>query len=64
VVMVFNSTFDTISVISRWSVLLVEEIGENHRSAATHRKTYLVHIAMSVMHCIWLWCLTVLLTIF
>jgi hypothetical protein len=33
-VMVFNVTFNNISVISWWSVLLVEEIGgtgENHR---------------------------------
>jgi hypothetical protein len=33
-VMVFNATFNNISVISWWSVLLVEEAGvpgENHR---------------------------------
>jgi hypothetical protein len=38
-VMVFNATFNTISVISRRSVLLVEETGvpgENHRSVASH----------------------------
>jgi hypothetical protein len=32
-VMVFNATFNNVSVISWWSVLLVEEIGvpkENH----------------------------------
>jgi hypothetical protein len=29
--MVFNATFNNISVISWGSVLLVEEIGENHR---------------------------------
>ena len=38
--MVFNATFSNISVISRWSVLiLVEETGvpeENHRSVAIH----------------------------
>jgi hypothetical protein len=37
--MVFNATFNNISVISWWSVLLVEEIGvpaENHRHAASH----------------------------
>jgi hypothetical protein len=36
-VMVFNATFNNISVISWWSALLVEETGvtvENHRSAA------------------------------
>jgi hypothetical protein len=29
-VMVFNAPFNNISVISWWSVLLVEETGENH----------------------------------
>ena len=36
-VMVFNATFNNISVISWWSVLWVEETGvpgENHRPAA------------------------------
>jgi hypothetical protein len=39
-VMVFNTTFNNISVISSLSVLLVEETGvpgENHRSAVSHR---------------------------
>ena len=38
-VMVFNATFNNISVISWRSVLLVEETevpGENHRSTASH----------------------------
>jgi hypothetical protein len=38
--MVFNATFNNISVISRWSVLLVEETGvsgENHQQVTTHR---------------------------
>ena len=38
-VMVFNATFNDISIISRWSVLLVEETGvlrENHQPAASH----------------------------
>jgi hypothetical protein len=30
--MVFNGTFNTISGISRWSAVLVEETGENHIS--------------------------------
>jgi hypothetical protein len=37
-VMVFNTTFNNISEISRWSVLLVEETGEageNHRPEAS-----------------------------
>ena len=40
--MVFNSTFNNISVISWQSVLLVEETGvprENHRPATSHRQT-------------------------
>jgi hypothetical protein len=38
-VIVFNATFNNISLISRRSVLLVEEIaipGENHRSITSH----------------------------
>ena len=41
-VIVFNATFNNISVISWRSVSLVEETGvprENHRSAASHRQT-------------------------
>ena len=34
--MVFNTTFNNISVISWWSVLLMEETGENHQPAASH----------------------------
>ena len=40
--MVFNATFDKISVISWRSPLLVEEIGvprENHRPVASHSQT-------------------------
>jgi hypothetical protein len=40
--MVFNATFNNISVISWGSVLLVEETrvpGENHRPAASHCQT-------------------------
>ena len=40
--MVFNATFNNISVISWWSVLLVKEIrvpGEHHRHAKGHRQT-------------------------
>ena len=38
-VMVFNATFNNISVISWWSVVLVEETGvpgENHQPVASH----------------------------
>jgi hypothetical protein len=41
-VMVFSTTFNNISVISWWSVLLVEETGvpeENHWPAASHWQT-------------------------
>jgi hypothetical protein len=41
--MVFNATFHNISVISWWSVLLMEETrvsGENHRPAASHGQTW------------------------
>ena len=37
--MVFNATFNNISVILCWSVLLVKETGvpvENHRPVASH----------------------------
>ena len=37
--MVFNATFNTILVLSWWSVVLVEETGvlrENHRPVASH----------------------------
>ena len=37
--MVFNATFNNISVISWWSVLLMEENGvlrENHQPVASH----------------------------
>jgi hypothetical protein len=37
--MVFNATFNNISVISWWSVLLVEETGDNHRPVASHWQT-------------------------
>ena len=37
--MVFNATFSNISVISWWSVLLVEETGDNHRPVASHGQT-------------------------
>jgi len=35
-VMVFNATFNNISVISWRSVLLTEETGENHPPVASH----------------------------
>jgi hypothetical protein len=48
--MVFNSTFNNISVISWQSVLLVEETGvptENHRPVASHRQTLSYNVVSS-----------------
>ena len=50
--MVFNATFNNISVISWQSVLLVDETGgpgENHRPVASHWQTLspnVVHLAL------------------
>jgi hypothetical protein len=46
-VMVFNTNFDNISVISWRSVLLVEETRENHRPAASHWKLYQIHLIIN-----------------
>jgi hypothetical protein len=51
--MVFNATFNNISVILWLSVLLAEETGipgENHRPAASHLQT-LSHNVVSGTHC-------------
>jgi len=37
--LVFKASLNSISVISWWSVLLVEETGENHRPVASHWQT-------------------------
>ena len=37
--MVFNATFNNISAISWWSVLLMEEIGGTRRNPPTCRKS-------------------------
>jgi hypothetical protein len=47
--MVFNATFNNISVISWWWVVLVGETGENHRPVASHWQTLshnVVHLAL------------------
>jgi hypothetical protein len=51
-VMVFNATFNNISVISWRSVLLVEETGElgkNHRPVASHRQTLSHNVVPSAL---------------
>jgi hypothetical protein len=50
--MVFNATFNNISVISRQSVLLVEEAEENNRPVLTCRKsiTKRYHIVLYRVH--------------
>ena len=45
--MVFNATFHNISVKSWRSVLLVEETGENHRSVASHLRTWSHNVVSS-----------------
>jgi hypothetical protein len=50
-VMLFNTTFNNISAISRRSVLLMEETvvpGENQRSAASHRQTLSHNVVPSI----------------
>ena len=52
-VTVFDSTFNNISVISWWSVLLVEETGvpgEKHRPAAIHWQTLSHNVVSSTPH--------------
>jgi hypothetical protein len=51
--MVFNATFNSISDISWWSVLLVKETGvrgENHQLVANHRQI-LSHNVVSSTYC-------------
>jgi hypothetical protein len=48
--MVFNITFNNISVISWLSVLLVEETGENHRPVASYCQTLSDTVVSSTPH--------------
>ena len=51
-VMVFDATFNNISVLSWRPALLVEETGvpgENHRPAASHWQTLLHNVASSAL---------------
>jgi hypothetical protein len=45
--MVFNATFNNMSVIWWQSVLLVEVAGENHRPVASHRQTLSYNVVSS-----------------
>jgi hypothetical protein len=50
-VRVFNATFNNISVILWWSVLLVEETrvpGENHRPVTSHRQISLHNVVSTI----------------
>ena len=54
--MVFNATFNNISVLSWRSVLLVEETrvpGENHRSSASHWQTISHKVILCTVHLAW-----------
>jgi hypothetical protein len=54
--MVFNATFNNISVISWWSLLLVEETrvpGENHRPATSHWQTLSHNVVSSTYRHEW-----------
>jgi hypothetical protein len=53
VIVVFNTTFNNISVILWQPVLLVEETGvpgENHRSATGHWQTLSHNVVSSILH--------------
>jgi len=53
VIIVFNTTFNNVSAISWWSLLLVEENTvpwENHRPAASHWQTLLHNVVSSTPH--------------
>jgi hypothetical protein len=55
-IMLFNATFNNISVISWLSVLLVEETGvpwEDHRPAASHWQTLSHNVVSSTPHYEW-----------
>jgi hypothetical protein len=56
--MVLNATFNNISFITRRSVLLVEETGENHRTVASHWQLYhimLYRVHLRIMGPSWSW---------
>jgi hypothetical protein len=51
--MVFNATFNNISVISWWSVLLLEEtrvLGENHQPVTSHWQTLTHNVSSTPLH--------------
>jgi hypothetical protein len=52
--MVFNATFNNISVISWRSVLLVEETREKHRPVASHWQTLSHYVVSSIPRLRWI----------
>jgi hypothetical protein len=54
-VMVFDATFNNISVISWQAVLLVEETGENHPPVASHWQTSSLNVVSSIPHLSGVW---------
>ena len=51
--MVFNATFNNISAISWWSVLLVQEPRKIHRPAASHQIFFAHNVVSSTHHHEW-----------
>ena len=50
-VMMYDATFNNVSAISWWPVLLMEEIpGENHRPVASHRQSLTHNAVSSIIH--------------
>ena len=48
--MVFNSTFNNISVMSWWPLLLVEETREKHRPGESYWQTLSHHVSRTPRH--------------
>ena len=55
--MVFNATLNNISAISWYSVLLVEETGETHRSVTSHWQILSAGFELTTLVVIWTDCI-------